>query len=242
MARAPGCYEKAVDWQAMRTIFFVAFPFILAGVIFYVEISEKAVGVFLGGMLLITVPLRRVLQGRSIQVPRVGLAAIAVPYGFLSGASFGVGLMLGPFLLGAGVVGETLVATVAVNGFLLNVIKTVAFGISPLLTRDSMLIGVGLGPMHNSRTPCRSNDSATHTYPHTHAVPRGFHALGRDLFPNRGPVLTCGLFKPCVFACRIDYDRFALGVVSSSALKNLYHFDSEKFYRPSKYRRLQGIE
>lgn len=157
--------RKAVDWQALRTIFFVAFPFILAGVIFYVEISEKAVGVFLGSMLLITVPLRRLLQGRSIQVPRVGLAAIAVPYGFLSGASFGVGLMLGPFLLGAGVAGETLVATVAVNGFLLNVIKTVAFGISPLLTRDSMLIGIGLGlctiPGHHvgriilQRTPIR---------------------------------------------------------------------------------------
>lgn len=157
--------RKAVDWQALRTIFFVAFPFILAGVIFYVEISEKAVGVFLGSMLLMTVPLRRILQGRSIQVPRVGLAAIAVPYGFLSGASFGVGLMLGPFLLGAGVAGETLVATVAVNGFLLNVIKTVAFGISPLLTRDSMLIGIGLGlctiPGHHvgrmilQRTPIR---------------------------------------------------------------------------------------
>lgn len=136
---------KAVDWRAFRTVFFVAFPFILAGVFLYVELSEKAVALFLGSMLLITTPLRRVLKGRRIDIPRYGLAAIAVPYGFLSGASFGVGLMLGPFLLGAGIAGEALVATVAVNGFLLNLLKTVAFGFSPLLTRETMLIGIGLG-------------------------------------------------------------------------------------------------
>ena len=60
-------------------------------------------------------------------------------------ASFGVGMILGPFLLGAGVAGEALVATVAVNGVLLNLIKTVTFGLSPLLTFELTLIGVGLG-------------------------------------------------------------------------------------------------
>lgn len=137
--------RKAVNWQIFGTVFLSALPFTLAGVYFYVELSEKAVALFLGAMLLITVPLRRVLQQRSIQVPRAGLAAIAIPYGFLSGASFGVGLMLGPFLLGAGLAGEALVATVAVNGLLLNLIKTIAFGLSPLLTKDLMLIGIGLG-------------------------------------------------------------------------------------------------
>ena len=137
--------RKAVDWQAFRTIFFVAFPFILAGVFLYVELSERAVALFLGMMLLITMPLRRVLKGRSIGVPKFGLAAIAVPYGFLSGASFGVGLMLGPFLLGAGMAGEALVATVAVNGLLLNLLKAIAFGFSPLLTQQTVMVGIGLG-------------------------------------------------------------------------------------------------
>ncbi len=137
--------RKAVDWPAFRMIFLVALPFIVAGVFLYVELSEAAVGLFLGTLLLITLPLRRWLKGRSIQVPRSSLAVIAVPYGFLSGASFGVGMILGPFLLGAGVAGEALVATVAVNGVLLNLIKTVTFGLSPLLTRELLFIGIGLG-------------------------------------------------------------------------------------------------
>lgn len=138
-------FRKAVDWRAFARIFFVAAPFIVAGVFVYVELSEAAVGLFLGSLLLVTVPLRRVLEGRSVQIPRAGLSVAAVPYGFLSGASFGVGMMLGPFMLGAGIAGEALVATVAVMGFLLNVIKTVAFGLSPLLTPTYMLVGVGLG-------------------------------------------------------------------------------------------------
>ncbi|MEM9442337.1 MAG: hypothetical protein AAGA73_17985 [Pseudomonadota bacterium] len=123
----------------------VALPFIVVGVYFYVELSEAGVSLFLTTLLLITLPLRRWLKGRRVQMPRSSLAIIAVPYGFLSGASFGVGMILGPFLLGAGIAGESLVATVAVNGILLNLIKTLAFGLSPLLTMELMLIAIELG-------------------------------------------------------------------------------------------------
>lgn len=138
-------FRNAVDWPVFRIIFFCALPTIIAGVLFYVDLSETAVAIFLGAMLLITLPLRRVLEGRQVAVPRAALAGVAVPYGFLSGASFGVAMMLGPFLLGAGLAGETLLGTLAVNGFLLNLIKTVAFGLSPLLTLDYAVLGAGLG-------------------------------------------------------------------------------------------------
>ena len=138
-------FRNAVDWGAFRMLFLFGLPFIVLGVLFYVELSEKAVALFLGCFLLITMPLRRYLSGKSITVPRKALAVVAVPYGFLSGASFGVGMILAPFLLGAGITGETLVATVAVAGLMLNVTKTVAFGLSPLLTADLAALGVMLG-------------------------------------------------------------------------------------------------
>lgn len=138
-------FRRAVDWPMFRTLFLPALPFIIAGVIFYVDLPEAAVALFLGAMLAITLPVRRVLEGRRIMVPRAALAGVAVPYGFLSGASFGVAMMLGPFLLGAGLAGEALIATVAVNGFLLNVIKTIAFGLSPLLSLQTALVGAAMG-------------------------------------------------------------------------------------------------
>ena len=138
-------FRNAVDWAAFRLLFVCAFPFIVAGVFLYVDLSEKAVALFLGGFLTVTLPLRHLLAGLKITVPRAAIGIVAVPYGFLSGMSFGAGMILAPFFLGAGIAGEALLATVAVNGFVLNVTKTVLFGFSPLLTLELALLGVALG-------------------------------------------------------------------------------------------------
>jgi len=138
-------FRKSVDWGAFRMLFFFGLPFIIAGVLFYVELSERAVALFLGCFLLFTLPLRRILSGLKITVPRWSVAVIAIPYGFLSGTSFGVGMILAPFMLGTGIVGEALLATVAVSGVMLNVTKTIAFGLSPLLTTQLAILGIVLG-------------------------------------------------------------------------------------------------
>jgi len=54
-------------------------------------------------------------------------------------------MILAPVMLGAGVAGEALLATVAVSGVMLNVTKTVAFGLSPLLTAELAVLGAVLG-------------------------------------------------------------------------------------------------
>ncbi|MYF87982.1 MAG: sulfite exporter TauE/SafE family protein [Boseongicola sp. SB0676_bin_33] len=138
-------FRRAVDWDAFRMLMCFGLPFIVLGVLFYVELSERAVALFLGTFLLVTLPLRRYLAGRSIAVPRRAIAAVEVPYGFISVTSFGAGMILAPFMMGAGIVGETLLATVAVSGVMLNVTKTVAFGLSPLLTTELAALGVALG-------------------------------------------------------------------------------------------------
>ena len=117
----------------------------MLGVLFYVELSDRAVALLLGTILLIGIPMRRFLKHKDVGIPRWALAVVAVPYGFLSGTSFGVGMVLAPFLLGAGIFGEQLLATTAVLGLMLNVTKTVAFGISPLLTAELAVLGVAFG-------------------------------------------------------------------------------------------------
>ena len=138
-------FRKAVDWGVFAMLLCFGLPFIVLGVMFYVDLSDKAVALFLGSFLLITIPLRRFLKNRNIAVPRKSLAIVAMPYGFLSGTSFGAGMILAPFMLGAGIVGEALLATVSVSGVMLNVTKTVAFGFSPLLTAELAMLGILLG-------------------------------------------------------------------------------------------------
>ena len=138
-------FRKAVDWGAFAMLLCFGLPFNVLRVMFYVDLSDKAVALFLGSFLMITIPLRRFLKNRNVVVPRKAIALVAMPYGFLSGTSFGAGMILAPFMLGAGIVGEALLATVAVSGVMLNVTKTVAFGFSPLLTAELAMLGVVLG-------------------------------------------------------------------------------------------------
>ena len=63
-------FRKAVDWSAFQMLFIFGLPFIVLGVMFYVEMSDRAVALFLGCFLLVTMPLRRYLAGKSIAVPR----------------------------------------------------------------------------------------------------------------------------------------------------------------------------
>lgn len=138
-------FRHSIHWPVYLTIVAAGLPGIVVGVLFYVELPERIVGVGLGIFLLAMVALRRVLQGLEIRLGRPAIATVAVPWGFISGTTFGSGLMLGPFLLGAGLAGEVLLGTVAMLGFSLNVFKTVVFGLSPLLTFQLILIGLGLG-------------------------------------------------------------------------------------------------
>jgi uncharacterized membrane protein YfcA len=138
-------FRQAVDWRAFAAVFGTALPCIVISAIVYVSLPVAAVALLLGVFLVISVPLRRAMARHAFKVCRRGLAAAAVPYGLISGSTFGAGMMLAPFLLGAGLAGEQLVATVAALGLGLNITKTAVFGISPLLDQALFIKGVLIG-------------------------------------------------------------------------------------------------
>jgi uncharacterized membrane protein YfcA len=138
-------FRNGIHWPIYLTIVAAGLPGIVTGALLYVELPERIIAVGLGIFLLAMIALRRVLRGWKVSVGRPTIATVAVAWGFISGTTFGAGLMLGPFLLGAGLTGEVLLGTVAMLGFSLNVFKTLVFGLSPLLTGELALIGFGLG-------------------------------------------------------------------------------------------------
>ncbi len=138
-------FRHAVDWRIFAVVFGTALPCIVLSAIVYVRLPVPIVALVLGGFLALSVPLRRYMERRDFRVGRRGLAVAALPYGLISGSTFGAGMMLAPFLLGAGLAGEQLVATVASLGFGLNLVKTTVFGVSPLLDGPLMLKGAVIG-------------------------------------------------------------------------------------------------
>jgi uncharacterized membrane protein YfcA len=138
-------FRHSVDWRVFSNIFFAAAPFIVLSAFVYISLPVSVVALVLGIFLIITVPMRRHMSNKEFKVGPRGLAIAAVPFGLISGSTFGAGLMLAPFLLGAGLVGEHLVGTVAALGFGLNLTKSVVFGFSPVLDLPLLVKGIVIG-------------------------------------------------------------------------------------------------
>lgn len=138
-------FRHSIDWRAFASIFGAAVPFMTLSAIVYISLPVPVVALVLGAFLIATIPLRRHMSQHDFRVGPRGLAIAAVPYGLIAGSTFGAGLMLAPFLLGAGVAGEYLVGTVAALGFCLNLLKAVVFGFSPLLDRPLLIKGIVIG-------------------------------------------------------------------------------------------------
>ena len=129
-------FRDAIDWKAYRAIMMTGLPGIIAGAIVYLYLPVKAIAIVMGCFLLISIPLRRVFKKRNYTVGYRGLSAVGVVYGLISGTVFGGGMILGPFFLGAGIVGQSLVGVVAALGLTLNITKSIVFGAGSLLDQE----------------------------------------------------------------------------------------------------------
>jgi len=138
-------FRDAIDWKAYRAIMVTGLPGIIAGAIVYLYLPVKAIAIVMGCFLLISIPLRRVFKKRNYKVGYRGLSAVGVVYGLISGTVFGGGMILGPFFLGAGIVGQSLVGVVAALGLTLNITKSIVFGAGSLLDQELISLGVLVG-------------------------------------------------------------------------------------------------
>jgi len=138
-------FRDAIDWKAYRAIMITGLPGIIVGAVVYLYLPVKAIAIVMGCFLLISIPLRRVFKKRNYKVGYRGLSAVGIVYGVISGTVFGGGMILGPFFLGAGIVGQSLVGIVAALGLTLNITKSIVFGAGSLLDRELISLGVLVG-------------------------------------------------------------------------------------------------
>jgi len=138
-------FRNQIDWKAYRAIMITGLPGIIVGAVIYLYLPLKAIAIVMGCFLLISIPLRRVFKKRNYSVGYRGLSVVAVVYGVVSGTVFGGGMILGPFLLGAGIVGQSLVGLIAALGLTLNITKTIVFGAGSLLDAEMISLGIVVG-------------------------------------------------------------------------------------------------
>ncbi len=138
-------FRRSIDWRVYRSIMITALPGITFGAIIYTVMPVRVIAGVLGIFLMGSVLLRRTLEKRQIRPGARTFPVIGAVFGVLSGGTVGAGMLLVPFLVGAGVVGERLAAMFATIGFTMNVIKGVVFASSSVLDWHYTAIGLILG-------------------------------------------------------------------------------------------------
>jgi uncharacterized membrane protein YfcA len=138
-------FRRAVNWRIYRQVMVTGLPCIAIGAVIYGFLPTRAISGLLGVFLIVSVLARRSLERRKVQVGPAGFMSMGVVFGLLSGSTIGAGMVLIPLYLGAGLVGESLIAMIASVGFTMNVTKMLVFASSAVLDWETLLLGLMIG-------------------------------------------------------------------------------------------------
>jgi uncharacterized membrane protein YfcA len=139
-------FWKYVSWRRVVIALVLAVPTCVLGSWGYTKLSGAGAALVIGGMLILSVPLRRLLKHHNVQIGEAGLAAGAAGYGAVAGGTAGAGVILLSLLMAAGVEGAGVIATDAAISIVIGIVKISVFGLNGVLTPQviafALLIGI----------------------------------------------------------------------------------------------------
>jgi uncharacterized membrane protein YfcA len=139
-------FWKYVSWRRVVIALVLAVPTCVLGSWGYTKLSGAGAALVIGGMLILSVPLRRLLKHHNVQIGEAGLAAGAAGYGGVAGGTAGAGVILLSLLMAAGVEGAGVIATDAAISIVIGIVKISVFGLNGVLTPQviafALLIGI----------------------------------------------------------------------------------------------------
>lgn len=139
-------FLKYADWRRALIVVLAAAPTCVLGAWGYTHLSSAGAALVIGGMLIVSVPLRRLLKRHNVQIGDRGLTVGSIGYGVVVGGTAGSGVILLSLLMAAGVEGAGVVATDAAISIVISVVKVSVFGLAGVLTAQvicfALLIGI----------------------------------------------------------------------------------------------------
>ncbi len=123
-------FSKYADWRRTLIVLAAAVPTCVLGAWGYTKLSSAGAALVIGGMLILSVPLRRLLRYHGVKIGDGGLALGSFGYGLVVGATAGSGVILLSLLMAAGVEGAGVIATDAAISIIIGIVKILVFGIA----------------------------------------------------------------------------------------------------------------
>jgi uncharacterized membrane protein YfcA len=138
-------FWSLVDWRRALIVLVAAVPTCALGAWGYTMLTGKGAALVIGGMLIASVPLRRLMRRRGLALSGRSLAAACFGWGVLAGGTVGAGIILLSLLMAAGLEGAAVVATDAVISIGIGLTKLATFGLAGAVTAKVVAVALLIG-------------------------------------------------------------------------------------------------
>jgi uncharacterized membrane protein YfcA len=138
-------FRRLVDVRRSLIVLAGSLPTAVLGAYAYTLLSSVGASLVIGGMLMASVPLRRLLMRRAVQVGNGGLAVASIGYGAVVGGTVGSGIILLSLLMAAGLEGGAVIATDATISIAIGIIKIAVFGIAGVMGAQVVAFALLIG-------------------------------------------------------------------------------------------------
>jgi uncharacterized membrane protein YfcA len=139
-------FLKYVDWRRVGIVLVASVPTCVFGAWGYTRLTSAGAALVIGGMLILSVPLRRLMKYHGVQIGDRGLMLGAIGYGVVVGGTAGSGVILLSLLMAAGLEGAAVIATDAAISIVIGIVKVSVFGAAGVITGQvaafALLIGI----------------------------------------------------------------------------------------------------
>jgi uncharacterized membrane protein YfcA len=139
-------YLRFVAWRRATLVMVGAIPPCLVTAYGYTLLTGKGAQLVIGGMLMLTVPLRYGLRRRAVVLSDRGLMLSSVGYGAMVGGTVGAGVVLLSLLMATGMIGAEVIATDAMLSIVIGASRILVFGFAGVITTKviafALLIGI----------------------------------------------------------------------------------------------------
>ncbi len=139
-------FLRYVDWRRATIVLATAVPTCVLGAWGYTKLSSAGAALVIGGMLILSVPLRRLLRYHGVKIGDGGLALGSLGYGVVVGGTAGSGVILLSLLMAVGIEGAGVIATDAAISIVIGIVKISVFGLAGVITAQvvafALLIGI----------------------------------------------------------------------------------------------------
>jgi uncharacterized membrane protein YfcA len=144
-ASRAAAFRRLIDVRRGLIVLAASVPTAALGAWGYTFLTSVGASIVIGGMMIASVPLRRVLKRHEVQVSDRGLAAASVGYGLVVGGTVGSGIILLSLLMAVGLEGGAVIATDAAISIVIGLIKIAVFGIAGVVRAQVVAFALLIG-------------------------------------------------------------------------------------------------